>query len=358
MTEDHPSRATTDSRLESAMLAGEVAWWEMDVETGAVEFHDSKAEMLGYDPADFDHYEDFTRLVHPEDHDRSMEAMRAHLEGRAEKYDVEYRIEAADGTYQWFHDVGGISERGPDGGPKRVAGIVVDITEEKAAATRAQIRNEQLALLNRIIRHDIANDMTVALGAVEMIEAERGSETQHLERIREANEHVVELTEAVGTVLTALEEEGAQEGTSVRIDEVLEEQVEAVGGMFEAATVTVDGELPAVSVVGSPLYGSAISNLLENAIEHNDTDSPTITVSATEGEQTVTVHIADDGPGIPDEQKPSVFDLGETRSEGGSGMGLFIASTVVEAFGGRIEIEDNEPRGAVFVLTLPKTDAA
>ena len=45
-------------RLEGAMLAGDVAWWQMNVETGEVTFHDNKVEMYGLDPAAFDHYED------------------------------------------------------------------------------------------------------------------------------------------------------------------------------------------------------------------------------------------------------------------------------------------------------------
>ena len=346
---------TAATRLEKAMLAGEVAWWEMDVETGAVSFHENKARMLDRDPAAFEHYEDFTDLLHPEDHERAMESMRAHLEGRAEKYDVEYRSEAADGSYHWFHDVGGISKRASDGSPLRVAGIVIDITARKAAAARAEVRNEQLALLNRIVRHDIANDMTVALGALDMLE-ERLSEDEHaeLDQIREATEHVVAITDSVGEVLNALDAEETSETEQIRIDELVDAEVASVAERFTDATVTVDGSIPEVEVAGSPLLASAISNLLENAIEHNDTDSPTITVEGRAEGESVTLRVADDGPGIPDDLKESVFELGETRSPEGSGMGLFIASTLIETFGGSISIEDNEPRGAVFVISLQR----
>lgn len=353
-----PDQADTSAytRLEAAMLAGEVAWWEMDVETGAVEFHDSKAEMLGYDAGEFEHFEDFTELLHPGDHERAMEAMRSHLEGRADKYDVEYRIKAADGTYHWFHDVGGVSARTEEGGPKTVAGIVVDISERKEAAAEATRKNEQLALLNRIIRHDIANDMTVARGNLDLLAEDVPADgKEHLERVRSATDHVLEITESVGTVLEVLEDEShTGEGTTVRLDAVLREQVDAIDSMFDDAEVVLDGDLPEVSVLASPLLASALANIIENAIEHNDTDHPRIEVSVEVAEAVATVRIADDGPGIPEEQKEAVFDLGESGSATGSGMGLFIAATLVEAFGGSIEIGDNEPRGSVFRVTLKR----
>jgi len=118
-------------RFEGAMLAGDVAWWQMNVETGAVEFHENKAEMAGLDPGDFDRYEDFMDRVHPDDYEETMEAMRAHLEGRTDKYDTEYRFRTASNEYLWYRDVGGITHRTDDGQPLEVTGIVIDITERK-----------------------------------------------------------------------------------------------------------------------------------------------------------------------------------------------------------------------------------
>ena len=123
-------------RLEEAMSTGNLAWWEMELPSGEVRFNDRKAEMLGYDPERFQTYEDFTELVHPEDYGRAMEAMRDHLEGRAERYEVEYRIEKSDGDYKWFRDVGNITEEKEDGEYKKVTGVVIDIDDRKRAEKR------------------------------------------------------------------------------------------------------------------------------------------------------------------------------------------------------------------------------
>ncbi len=69
------------------------------------------------------------------------------------------------------------------------------------------------------------------------------------------------------------------------------------------------------------------------------------------------VRIADDGPGIPDAQKEVVFAKGEkSLGSPGSGLGLHLVRTLVDQYGGDVRIEDNEPTGAVFVVSLPRAD--
>ncbi len=61
-----------NSRLELAVDAVDMAWWDLDVITGNITFHKRKAEMLGYSPERFHHYKDFTDLVHPDDYEGAM----------------------------------------------------------------------------------------------------------------------------------------------------------------------------------------------------------------------------------------------------------------------------------------------
>ena len=119
-------------RLEAAMHAGNLAWWTMDVSSGEVSFDEHKALMLGYSPDSFETYRDFTDLLHPNDYERAMQAMRDHLSGKAEQYRVEYRLKTSRGSYRWFRDVGGVTQWDSEGNPLRVVtGVVLDITERK-----------------------------------------------------------------------------------------------------------------------------------------------------------------------------------------------------------------------------------
>lgn len=119
--------------LELAMYAGEMAWWEMELPSGKVRFGQKKAEMLGYDPERFKHYNDFMTLVHPDDFNQAMKAMKDHLTGKTDKYETEYRIQENSGKYTWFYDVGSIVTRDKNGAPEKICGIAININERKKA---------------------------------------------------------------------------------------------------------------------------------------------------------------------------------------------------------------------------------
>jgi PAS domain S-box-containing protein len=72
-------------------------------------------------------------LVHPDDYDSAMNAMKGHFTGLLEKYETEYRILTKSGEYKWFYDVGSIVKRDSNGVPLKVTGIVIDISERKRA---------------------------------------------------------------------------------------------------------------------------------------------------------------------------------------------------------------------------------
>jgi len=348
-------------RLDGAMLAGDVAWWEMDVETGAVEFHDNKVEMLGMSPADFAHYEDFTERVHPDDYETAMEAMRAHLEGRTDRYDTEYRIRAADGEYEWFHDVGGITRRAADGTPLEVTGIVIDISRRKEAEERLRRTNEQLALLNTVVRHDIRNDMTVASGWLDILEESvSGEEQDAVRRARRATEHTARLTETVRDLMTVIED-GAADVTLEPVDAVatLDREIDRVRDTFDGVDIHQEYEAASVSVEANAMLSTVFGNILTNAVQHSDGDDVRIDVTVTTHDDRVRVRIADDGPGIPESIRETLFEQGASGPESmGSGVGLYLVKTLVDSYGGTIRVTDADPTGAVVTIDLVPAESA
>jgi len=133
--QDDKNLAISEERLDLCLSAGNLAWWEMDIETGKVVFNKNKVKMLGYSAKEFEDvdYKDFMKLVHPDDYDRVMKAMQDHLDGKKKLYDVEYRIKTKKGDYKWFHDRGSIVKQDNHKKPLYVKGVVFDITEEKKA---------------------------------------------------------------------------------------------------------------------------------------------------------------------------------------------------------------------------------
>jgi len=123
---------TLNSRLEEAMKMGDLAWWEWDLHKDVIRFGEKKATMLGYTPQQMrGGYKVWTDLLHPDDYEAANQAMRDHLEGKNPFYEISYRLRHYDGHYIWYKDKGGIVKRDSEGKPYKLAGIVLNITNEK-----------------------------------------------------------------------------------------------------------------------------------------------------------------------------------------------------------------------------------
>lgn len=272
---------------------------------------------------------------------------------REERITYEERIPTEDGEVVFettrvpFYD---------DGELAGTIGICRDVTEQAAYEDRLEARSEKLELLNRILRHDIRNDMTVVLAVLDLLADHVTDEdgTELVEEVRERAQHVVDLTAILQDLMTVVLDE-ADILQPVPVASVLEDELADVDAAYPRAITRIDGDLPTVDVHGNEMLHSVFRNLLKNAVQHNDQDLPEVVVSAATTADAVTVRVADDGPGIPDDRKTEVFGRDEKGLESsGSGVGLYLVDRLVEEFGGSVHVEDNDPRGAVVVVELPR----
>lgn len=115
--------------IEDALEAGEMAWWLMELPSGVVFFSPNKVKLLGYtekDASKFVHYSAFTDLLHPDDYDRVMKAMKDHIDGKAPTYETTYRIKTKNGDYITLYDRGRIVAQKGDN--LAIAGIVIEVS--------------------------------------------------------------------------------------------------------------------------------------------------------------------------------------------------------------------------------------
>ncbi len=117
------------------------AWWEWDVRTNTVSFNDLKVSMLGYSAEKFKGrgYQAFTELLHPEDYEGTMDAMRDVLDCRKTIYSVDYRILASNNEYKWYMDRGAVLEKDSTGKPLRLRGMVIDLGLEVKAGNDIEV---------------------------------------------------------------------------------------------------------------------------------------------------------------------------------------------------------------------------
>lgn len=141
------------NRLDFAW-SGNLGHWYLNFKTNTVVFNPLKVQAMGYTMEELPQsvkYQFFTERLHPEDYAPTMDAMLRHMYKQADIYEIEYRIQAKDGSYRWFHDRGKITQWNEDGSPLFAAGIVFDITEKKE-------QEEKLLEVNQILEKESNTD--------------------------------------------------------------------------------------------------------------------------------------------------------------------------------------------------------
>jgi two-component system OmpR family sensor kinase len=184
----------------------------------------------------------------------------------------------------------------------------------------------------------------------------------------------------VARLLRRIEDEATRMGLLVddllalaRLDEQRPLQVEDVDLAVLAADAVHDAQAvqptrPMALVVDGPLrvcgdearLRQVFANLLTNALHHTPTEAR-VTVRLHAGSGTAVVEVADEGPGMAAVDAERVFerfyrvDASRTRARGGSGLGLSIVASLVEAHGGTVGLDTAPGRGATFRVVLPRT---
>ncbi len=328
------------------MGEGNLAWWEMELPSKKVCHAEPKAEILGYSPENFDHYEDFTELIHPDDYEDTMQAMRNHIEGRKDKYEAEYRIKKKNDEYTWFRDIGGITEK--DGEYKKVTGIVIDITERKETENRKE-------LLNQLLRHDLRNKIQTNQGYLQLLKEEdlNPEINQTIETVINSIKQSLDLINKVST-LTKLEKETMKK---IELCKLIEDIKTELKSKLSDKNIELKIEVPEekCQIIGGPLLKDAVSNIVENTIQHSNAKKIKMT-QKTEKNKIICI-IEDDGKGISNEHKENIFDRGYKMGENaGSGLGMYLVKRIAEAYGGDVEVRDSELGGARFDVYLEKAD--
>ncbi|ADE03864.1 histidine kinase N-terminal 7TM domain-containing protein [Haloferax volcanii] len=231
---------------------------------------------------------------------------------------------------------------------------VRDVTPRKRYELALESRNDELEVLNRIVRHDIRNDMQLVTAYIDIVldhEPLSDEARSQLETALRRALNTVDLTDVLGQLMRATNDD--ERRRALDVGDALREAVDDVREGYPNAAFTVDS-LPPATVFANDLLDSVFVNVLKNAVVHSDRDRPSIAVSGAADDECVTVRIADDGPGIADDRKSVVFGKGaKGLGSPGTGTGLYLVDTIVSNFGGAVHIEDNEPRGSVFVIELP-----
>jgi len=213
--------------------------------------------------------------------------------------------------------------------------------------------NRHLTVLNRVFRHDLRNSANVIQGHAELLVEETNDAIGDSARtIRDQATDLVTLSEQVRDIERILQSE-SYERQPVDLVELISTQLDRVER--DRPAVETDGpNLDRCLVSAHPLVESAIRNVVDNAVEHNDKQTPRVDVTLSQSENWVEVRIADNGPGIPDDEV-AVLERGyETPLEHTNGLGLWLVSWIVRESGGEVDFQERSPRGSVVSVQFEK----
>jgi PAS domain S-box-containing protein len=257
--------------LWTASELGEIEY----VSSGVEEIYGISAETLQED------FEQLIERIHPEDRDRILDGLaQSPEESLADVH--EHRAVKPDGTVRWVHSRR-VPIRDDDGTLTMLVGIATDITEQKR-------RERQLEILNRIIRHDIRNDMAVILGWAELLEEDvTDAGQERLQKILASGEHIVDLTEIARGFIDTVTSTEDSAVKPIALRSVLENELALRKEAFPNAEFVIPDGIPDVEVTANATLGSVFRNLFNNAIQHNDKAAPIVEVTCEERDEDVIV---------------------------------------------------------------------
>ena len=247
--------------------------------------------------------------------------------------------------------------------PIKIDGEISHFVAIQSDVTTRRLREQQLDVLNRVLRHNIRNGMNVIIGRASCLtnDIESESTETHAEVIETKANALASVGDKVSAVRSLLDE-GYSEDSTLDAGWLVSTVAEDYREQYPEATIRTQTAAADATITADERLDVALGELIENAVVHNDQAEPTVTITVDPATQSdgewVDIVVADNGPGIPAHEQVMIESERETQLEHGSGMALWIVYWTASLFGGEILIENRSPRGARVTLRLPQATEA
>ena len=288
-------------------------------------------------------------LVHLDDRDELKKRMEDKLAERPVPPRYEYRFLRKDGEVRWVESY---TSRVEYAGTRAVQTVIVDVTDRRDSNRKLRVATDRALLYLDLMGHDLAQQLQVILNSAALMQ--NAVEDSNKESFMNV------IAESVKRCARIIEEAKATEqllSTPIRerkLDEALEGIIKAYSSQSENVEFETSITIRNAVIEADDFLELMISNIMMNAIEHNPNNEKSVWVKLSDTDTGYIISIADNGKGIPDPVKASLFDT--SRRFGG--LGLHTAHYIAEKYNGRIEVHDrvvgDPSQGAEFRIWIPK----
>jgi PAS domain S-box-containing protein len=368
----------SEQRLRLATQTGKLGVWDWDVVTNRISWSDSLYAIHGVRPDQFDGtVEGFAALIHPEDQGLVSAAIQRTLD-KDVPYETEFRAVRPDGVVVWLFTNAAVLRDG--GRPVRMLGATMDISERKRTEEalrqneerlrqQAQELEQQLIMSGRLVSlgevtasmaHEFNNPLGIIMGFVEdMLSGMDPADPDY-----RALQIIDEESKRCRQIVKDLMEYARPRSTDfcpTSIAEAIEKTLQLVENRLYKQKVAVekklDPDLPRIQADSQQLE-QVMVNLYLNAIDAMPEGGKLIVeakIAQSDGMAPVAViTVADTGFGIAETDLPKIFQPFFTaKKRRGMGLGLPICQRIVKNHGGRIEVDSEPGKGAIFKIHLP-----
>ncbi|HKO49741.1 MAG TPA: ATP-binding protein [Polyangiaceae bacterium] len=370
-----------EERLRFALSAGRLGSWELDLATTFFACSDICKANYGR-PLDAPFtYEDCSASIHPEDRARVQVALEESLANQT-PYDIEYRVTWPNGEIHCLM-VRGRAVYDASGKPTRIAGVTLDVTEEKRlhdalVESQAELASqaEQLRAADRLkdqflatLAHELRNPLAPIRTGLSLVCDAKDPEVSHkaLGVMQRQVRHMVRLIDDLLDVARIKQGKLELKLERIALASAIEEAIEASMPAVQRAEHTLRTRLTEEALfvdADQTRLAQVISNLLNNASKYTPNGGE-LELSVRREGTSVVISVSDNGLGVPSECLNDVFqmfnqvDRSLDRAQGGLGIGLALVRTLVEMHGGKVEVQSaGLNRGSTFTVRLPLAPSA
>lgn len=371
LNENNLKLAAVQERLEYAVTGTQDGLWDWDLKTNEVYFSPQWKEMLGYRDDELPNVlETWEKRIHPDDLEKTEEAVAFSQEMPGRFYENIHRIQHKNGDWLWILDRGQ-TIFDDEGKAIRMVGFHTDITKQKQLEQEllekeemmiAQSRHVAMGEMIGMIAHQWRQPITViAMGANNML-ADIALEDVQIENFKHESQQILKQTEYLSKTIDDFRTffRPNKEKDEIKVIDIFLEAKQIMGKSLENHNVelVVSDHSNEIILTYSRELLQVVLNLLKNAkeaLEASKTNDAYIHVDIKSLADSIVLTVCDNGGGIDEKILPRIFEpyFSTKDAKVGTGLGLYMSKIIIEKHLHGVISASNDDKGACFTIALP-----